>query len=541
MDSNVLNIYEDDIELAHRICNSISDNDVRSRAVANVLAVKLAARYFVMNGYSPNITSGLHNIPNIVENLDISDIYLNGAYIDVRIYFSEDELSVPKVHYDLGMTPVAYMFIKLEQDLTSYTISGFIRPEYVDKNNLKDDYYYVDEECLNSLYDIEPYLNTVYDTFDGSSEMLYSFVDGSIEESKIIELMQILVSSENARTTLIKAFKAKSLFKFVSTANVENNTVPESESFAEPSLAAEAAYGDDVEIKMVSESEDTVQNESDNIFTENEETEEKELLNALEYSTEVTPNDLDLIDEVNKNESAQQQPGTSEEQIDSLFTGEQEGIPVAKKKSTPVSRIILLIALLLSFCYLGYSRYVLQSENSEYSNELTTSADTEDFVPQPEEKPKEDAMPIETVTTTSSSSSHTEEAASVAIPAIEQHLDASVLVSNLKVDWEVPAGYASNTSAKRYLVKLGKVIQLNLKSELLLLTKPPISNRITVELKFNSNAGKFEFVGITNSSGEKSVDNVIADTIKNALNYNLSSNTESFGKLQGNPILVIHL
>ena len=114
-----------------------------------------------------------------------------------------------------------------------------------------------------------------------------------------------------------------------------------------------------------------------------------------------------------------------------------------------------------------------------------------------------DAMPIETVEQTEEPED-SNIAVSTSIPAIEQNLDASILVSNLKVDWEVPAGYASNTSAKRYLVKLGKIIQLNLKTELLLLSKPPITNKIAVEITYNRGSRKFEATGITISSGEKS-------------------------------------
>ena len=149
-------------------------------------------------------------------------------------------------------------------------------------------------------------------------------------------------------------------------------------------------------------------------------------------------------------------------------------------------------------------------------------------------------MPIESVENTAPNVV-TNEGTSESIPAIEQNLDASILVSNLKVDWEVPSGYASNTSAKRYLVKLGKIIQLNLKTELLLLNKPPISNKITVEIKYNSGTKKFEAVGIMQSSGEKVVDDLILQTVNKALAMNLSTNFDSFSKLQGNPVLIIHL
>ena len=88
---------------------------------------------------------------------------------------------------------------------------------------------------------------------------------------------------------------------------------------------------------------------------------------------------------------------------------------------------------------------------------------------------------------------------------------------------------------------MGKIIQLNLKTELLLLHKPPLSNKITVELNYNASKGKFDIVGIQQSSGEKSVDDLILQTVENALTMNLSTNSDSFANIQGNPILIIRL
>ena len=453
---------------------------------------------------------------------------MNGAYIDVRIYFSDDEISVPKFHFDLDILPAAYMFIKLNSDLSNYEVTGFIRPEYIDKNNEKDGYYYVDKNYLISLYDIESHFVQVPDTFNGDKEILYSFVDESITENSIAELLRLLVSSANARTTLIKAFKAKSVFKLVSAANVHDITTKEHNN----------------DNSDLSEQDDLTESDLDEIFAdENSEHQAEtpidnsdELYNALEYSTEVTPSNQVLEEEQEENPA-------NEEQIDSLFTGEQEGVPVGKKKkSSPFLVIVLLLTILCAGGYYAYTNYFHQ--NQELPQSPLTQSDNENVsavepVPSPVQQ-QEDAMPNETVNV-SNNAAATEEASSVAIPAIEQHLDASVLVSNLKVDWEVPAGYASNTSAKRYLVKLGKIIQLNLKSELLLLNKPPISNKISVELKYNTGTDKFEIVGINDSSGEKSVDDVILNTIRSALSMSNSSNIESFGKLQGNPVLIIHL
>ena len=521
VDNDLITIYADDIEIAQNICSSISDSGMRNRAVANVLAVKLAERYFNSNDIQTDALTGLHKIQKVIENIDIADIYLNGAYIDVRVYFSNDELSIPKFHFDLGINPAAYMFIQLNSDLSGYKVTGFIRPENVDKNNLKEEYYYVDERYLVSYYDIESFLSEVPDSFGDSREMLYSFVDGTINNEGIAKLMQTLVTSASARKTLAKAFKANTLFRFVSAVpNATPNIGENAESNAEDGIT---------------------EKDLDEMFDGNNNIDGEDLYNSLEYSTEITPNIT--IDE-EQNEAGNRQE--NDVQIDSLFNDEQKGIPTGKKGGSSKRMIVLLLILAAACGFYAYTN-ISQNNNALPSEDMLPAITAEsDSNAAPEQiaddnVKKEDAMPNETVDTSTNVPSQSEDAASVSIPAIEQHLDASVLVSNLKVDWEVPAGYASNTSAKRYLIKLGKVIQLNLKSELLLLTRPPISNRITVELTYNADKGKFDIVGLKDSSGEKSVDEVIINTIKSATSISTSSNIESFGKLQGNPILIIHL
>ena len=149
-------------------------------------------------------------------------------------------------------------------------------------------------------------------------------------------------------------------------------------------------------------------------------------------------------------------------------------------------------------------------------------------------------MPIETVEKEVKLENKNEGLA-VEIPAIEKNLDASILVSNLSIQWEVPAGYATNNTAKRYFTKMGKIIQLNLKTEMLLLNKPPITNKIVVELEFNKSLNKFKVKGIVASSGENTVDELIKKTVQNALDINLSMNMNVFNNIQGNPSLVIRL
>jgi hypothetical protein len=148
-------IAESDLKNAQDLCRTISDSDIRSRAVANSLIANTAGKFFSSNLYDIDTTSGLHNIPFVLQNHDVSDIYVNGSYIDVRLCFDENCICVPKEHFDNNVLPVAYMFIKLDNDLSSGTVLGFILPQDIETSNEVDNYYKVDFDKMKALYDID--------------------------------------------------------------------------------------------------------------------------------------------------------------------------------------------------------------------------------------------------------------------------------------------------------------------------------------------------------------------------------------------------
>ena len=676
-------IEENDIELAQNICKVIEDDDTRNRAVADSLASKIAERFFDKETCDVDTVSGLHNIGQVLEDIDIADIYINNSYIDVRLYFNDEELGVPKAHFDNNLLPVAYMFIKVSPDLSSATVTGFIQPENIEQSNIKDDFIAVDETQLESFYDIEPLLVTKEDAFDISETDIFAYLENSIDDK--YAFYKSLIASKDGRMRLAKAVKAQYAFNFISINNNQNEEQNSIEAFepTEELLTDEFVsenldsndfmdIGVDNEIldlepaqdNMLLEEADTLSNDFDNRLnssldivdniepvqqddldivdelniddnTENiqeefsdinisnttpESTSELTLSidnqitekddnndenvnndNSFEFSTTTSPslnslsdnlddllnqdteenkfdnteneiapeeeqsnsseNILDLFEKEDENaqeenrettiikenlnenndESSSKENENNSEQIEALFnadnTDEVPSMEYQKPKQKSSIKLLAVIGLLVvlgAVGYLGYNQFANQTPQEDENNLIT------DSVQAPAPQQQEEAMPVESVETTTPKLDNNEGTAE-SIPAIEQNLDASILVSNLKVDWEVPAGYASNTSARRYLVKLGKIIQLNLKTELLLLNKPPITNKIAVEIKYNDSAKKFEAVGVTVSSGEQSVDKLIMQTVNKALAMNLSVNSDSFKNLQGNPVLIIHL
>ena len=556
MDTNII-IEENDLALAQTLCASISDTENHNRAIANILGTAIASKYFDPDVYNIDIENSLCKIPKVNEEFNISDLYVNNTYVDVRVYFNEEELCVPKLHFDNGILPEAYMFIKLSTNLSEGTVTGFITPKNIDTDNPKNDSYYLKEENLNSIYDIESLFINKLDTAELSDDDVFSYLEDSLDYDKKIEFVKTLISSVSSRRIFTRIANAQDILKKVS----------------------------DYDTDSINENKKPDEN-IDSLFNSTEvDSIEESFLNDFDYKTEVTPSSSELIEEVdnefgnlieneNNEEPIQEEPTNTEEfesetkidtteleteteiseeenkEIGKLFADEEnirtldeeDNTPQIKKKS--YSGLLTILILAFALCGGGYWWYsnnntqtpadgeVLNQVPAVANEDIQTGQNTSDT----------SAMPNETVNANIDTNINNNEAgASISIPEIEKNLDASVLVSNLKVDWEVPSSYVSNAYARRYLIKLGKIIQLNLKTELLLLSKPPISNKITVEIKYNPSRNRFEPLSIIDSSGEKTVDNTIMNTVDTVLKMNISTNFESFGKLQGNPVLIIHL
>ncbi len=664
MNSEKIFLNSDILEQSREICKFITEPEIRNRAVANVIAAKTAQDFFAE--HQVDIETGLHNFNQILCSWDISDIYINNAYVDVRLYFNEDEICVPKSHFDNDLLPVAYMFVKLNENLSEAYVTGFITPDLIDQNKLADDYYFLSENDLMSYYDVEPLLfaedNAIPENFEYS---IYDFIDNKLTLSN--DFCKILLQSQAARTKFADIAKTSNIFNFISIDSALNPEIQEStedlsnketnsdltnnfdtvqdeinldftlenentedldlkqdEEFLEAinsesddiyefpteTTPGISAIEDDTEIidfedngnidneslnqeefmDLESEETDTVvltmtedDLQDENSFTEENIIEEtiteddsaEEYIQELEQQTDAEDSadkqlvnidteefsqEEDIIEEENTstiedseeiidaNEDTEYETEdifentseTNSEHIDTLFnTGEEihEAVVLTEQAPKKAKKVpfIGLIAFIGALGYFGYNKFVVNNTNNK-----PTQAPVQSVTTEPKVQKTATAMPNETIEN-NSIETNTVEGTATAYPAIEKNLDASILVSNLSINWEVPSTYISSSTAKRYLTKIGKIIQLNLKTELLLLSKPPITNKIVLELEFNKSLQKFGVKNVTLSSGESAIDDLIVKSVNNILSMNLSSNIGNIGNLQGNPLLVIRL
>ncbi len=544
---NIL-IDNKDIMNAQEICNMIDNSELRSRSTANVIGPIIAARILNELPYDIDIESGLHNIVEVLERNDISDIYVNDNYIDVRLYIEGQPLTVPADIVD-NIEQSIFMFIKVDTDIQTGSLSGFIPANKIDKENLKDDSYTLLVSDLLPFEDIEPLLKDNDENSVIDDTLIYRYLDNKFENN--YDFYSQLIKSKESRIKFINYIKKQDILNYVSSVYYNPKISQDTDvtdgdlNYAEKldnNISQENIFNDLLDDQPKEEEENIIDTtlslleepETSNNYSEN-------------HSSEYTTNTFTNIVTSNPEDEINTPHETQDESIEELFSEErlENESELEQKKGISAFRLILtgIITILVAMvAYLGITKMGNSSSNSNMSEQNNSSREISAGTNKPIDNSSvsgSDAMPLESVESNLSKESK-EVGNPVNIPAIEKNLDASVVVSNLKIDWEVPSGYASNASAKRYLIKLGKVIQHNLRAELLLMNKLPITNNVAVEIKFNSVKGQFDVVGITNSSGEENVDKIIMNTVKNALKIKLSSNISTFTKLQGNPILVIH-
>lgn len=691
-------IESSDLNDVKELCGCIQDDNKRSQAVANMLAAEISKKYF--QEIELDSVTTLHEIPAVLEDINIADIYIKNNYIDVRIYFENDLPCIPKSQFESNILPLAYMFIKVNDDLSSATVTGFAITSSINIENEQDGYILLNEEELVSYYDLENNLayNDETDIDDTFELNVFNYLDDKLEDKSAF--FNTLIASPEARTLLKNAAKAKQILSSISFNEIEtnqndlediiyehennesdtlDNEIEEEQSliFEEENDSLNITVDSDELIEVVSDensfligeeddfsleekdsdflqitdtnealstsiendnlleieqepvldtfeqSEDLIQKEDiDNSFNEiledsteaqdiieedsslvEEQIIETEILgenstvdieqpidlnktsyDTNEFSTSTTPslttieekindeeglleefaaeeevsiNKNDLIDEhgaedkseitTDKNTEIQNENAT---EIDTLFNedisdseSEQQTDYVSnnsKSTGSPI-KFIGILAILIALGYFGYTKFFGYNETKSYQNN-TNVIDTNVTSNNTDSKPaeKQIAMPNETVEN-KKNIQQTNEAINETIAVIENNLDTSILVSNLSVNWEVPAGYISSNTAKRYFTKIGKIIQLNLKTELLLLSRQPITNKISIELEYNKSNKRFETKGVLVSSGEKDIDDVILSTINKTLDIKLNMNMSVFENIVGNPVLVIRL
>lgn len=204
-------IYIDDKEKynASVAANFYSNKDVKNRVYINTLGAELVLKYLKSENVDTDNVQNMHSVKKILEEFDISDVMLKNIHIDVRVVFDEQEIFIPKSHFEYNLVPDIYVVFQLASDNSYVKFLGFFEPKLINKNNANKDYYFIEKEKLNSPLDFVKYVKN----FKGDTNMyeaedyevsLISMADNAISDYDKKILLQQLAKSADLREKFIE-------------------------------------------------------------------------------------------------------------------------------------------------------------------------------------------------------------------------------------------------------------------------------------------------------------------------------------------------
>lgn len=157
-DSSII-IEEDDIQDAKLSSLDFVDTKTRKRAFLNVLGARLAMKMLFSQKIDATNLYSLYTIHNVVEELDIADIYFQGIKIDVRVVFNKEEIFIPKSHFELDLLPDLYLVLDLAEDFSGVEFLGFFEPKTLNTQNENKGFYFYEYDRLQDPKTLKMFLH----------------------------------------------------------------------------------------------------------------------------------------------------------------------------------------------------------------------------------------------------------------------------------------------------------------------------------------------------------------------------------------------
>ena len=187
--------------------------DIKNRAYINTLGAEGLKKYLSENGFDLEDIYSVHSIARILELLDISDVMLPNIHIDVRVVFDENQIFIPKSHFELEILPDIYVAAKLDYHFDQLEVLGFFTPDSIDKSRADKDYYFMDFDKLSSVdelieyvknYKTSKYRDLSDDEMLRGRELSVFLSDHCIEEDDLKEFLDLLCASDKLREAVIE-------------------------------------------------------------------------------------------------------------------------------------------------------------------------------------------------------------------------------------------------------------------------------------------------------------------------------------------------
>lgn len=228
-------INEEHFEEAKFMSRNFVDKEVRTRAYLNTLGAEIIKSYLTSEGINTVNLHNIHSISKILENNDIADILLPNIHIDVRVIFDEEQIFIPKSHFEKKILPNIYAVIKIDNEYKTAEFLGYFLPEIIDKKQANKDYYFITSKQLIST---NTFIKTIKD-FVGKAprniseedmlrgrELAVSLNDHNLTASEEKELLELLFMSDSLRESVLEFDNFETLAHSASAEVMKNIDVP---------------------------------------------------------------------------------------------------------------------------------------------------------------------------------------------------------------------------------------------------------------------------------------------------------------------------
>ncbi len=218
---------------AEFMSRSFVNSTIKNRAYINALGAELVMKYLASEGIDISDTHNMHSISKILEKIDISDILLPNIHIDVRVIFDENQIFIPKTHFQLEITPDIYVVLKLAKDFSHVEFLGYFEPDSLNLKLCNNDYYFFEKEKLHAPSTLKQFIkNFTGNTSRGLSqddilrgrELSIAMADHNISDSEQKELIELLLLSSELRESVLEFDNFETLSYSVGSTLSKNNT-----------------------------------------------------------------------------------------------------------------------------------------------------------------------------------------------------------------------------------------------------------------------------------------------------------------------------
>lgn len=348
------------LEQSRNAVRTLSEGLLKTKAYYNALAANAVMYYLREKGLLQKNIVNMHDCSKMLAEFEIADIQLPNLYIDVRAVFDEEEIFIPKKHFENKLLPDIYLIVKFDDDLKNAKILGIVEPSKINKQNQNEEYYFVNKSALtevSKLFELissSPVKNQYMISEDAEAtieKFIMLYMDHDIDDVKLEKLIDYLKNSAIAREKLVEfenferlSYKALQEFKnldiedndfsrYIKTlvttdefAQFDDKTDDLSELFgAEESSSASGLFIDELAEMPLEDANEVQESVADEITTEEES--EQASSESDENSEEVVSNSLEVFEnteEIDISNEAQVSEENTEDVIDASVLDEFE-------------------------------------------------------------------------------------------------------------------------------------------------------------------------------------------------------------------------